>query len=425
MYPEWRKEELRRKWALVVNIKDPSERYGKVKSFVKDEFYPTFKHARGINSRSDEFKCFVGPVFKAIESEVYKNHHFIKHVPVLERSAYIRELLHRVGVSYLATDYSAFESLFSAEVMEQVEFRLYSFMTRNLPIHRDLMWACHEVLGGQNTCHFRDFVVKILAKRMSGEMCTSLGNGFTNLMLMLCVLDEQKCTNVEGVVEGDDGLFVASGTPPTAAHFAEYGFVIKLALHETLSTASFCGIIFEPGDDINLTDPLELMATLGWAPSRYIDAKQHKLTILLRCKALSYAHQYNGCPVVTSVAGWVLRNTRDVASHVIPFLLRSPMNTWDKEMYMKAARDEMRIKPIEVPVSTRLLFEREFLISVEHQLVLERYFNELEGLGAIEHPLLDLYLPQVWRDNFVKYTARKGTDFPDHLGHHARFKPEF
>lgn len=70
-YPLWRKEELRAKWAEVSDIRDP--RYHECQSFMKDEWYMEYKHARAINSRSDEFKCYVGPMFKLIEEVLYQD----------------------------------------------------------------------------------------------------------------------------------------------------------------------------------------------------------------------------------------------------------------------------------------------------------------------------------------------------------------
>jgi hypothetical protein len=52
-------------------------------SFVKDEHYEGWKYPRLINSRSDQFKVFIGPTIKAMEHLVYSHlPEFIKHVPV-------------------------------------------------------------------------------------------------------------------------------------------------------------------------------------------------------------------------------------------------------------------------------------------------------------------------------------------------------
>ncbi len=158
-YTETRKQELRRKHQACTNIWDP--KYHICKCFMKDETYPTYKHARGIYSRTDEFKCFVGPWFKAIEGVVYKHPAFIKHVAVLDRPQYIIDQLFRPGAVYMATDYTAFESLFVKELMYSCEFELYSYMTAHVPGSNDFMRACREVIAGGNVLQFRDFTAYI------------------------------------------------------------------------------------------------------------------------------------------------------------------------------------------------------------------------------------------------------------------------
>lgn len=102
------------------------------KSFMKDESYREYKYPRAINSRSDEFKIYSGPIFKCIEDIVYRHPAFIKHVPVSERPAYIKRMLYRVGSSYIETDYTSFEALFTKEIMLAVEMQLYEYMTSEI-----------------------------------------------------------------------------------------------------------------------------------------------------------------------------------------------------------------------------------------------------------------------------------------------------
>ncbi len=80
---------------------------------------------------------------------------------------------------------------------------------------------------------------------MSGEMNTSLGNGFSNLMFMLyaCEIQGIEC---DGIVEGDDGAFALSLKPGQKfdeSIFAEMGLTIKLEKHTDLMSMSFCGIL--------------------------------------------------------------------------------------------------------------------------------------------------------------------------------------
>jgi hypothetical protein len=409
------------------DFSDQFSGFSKCKSFLKDEHYPEYKHARAINSRTDEFKCYVGPIFKLMEEEVYKHTSFIKHVPVEHRPKYIRDLLETPGGCYLATDFTAFEALFVPEIMKAVEFVLYEYLSQHLPQRAEFMAACNEVLAGLNVCEFKFFRVETLGKRMSGEMCTSLGNGFSNLMFMLFMCRLKGSTGV-GVVEGDDGLFRVVGPVPTASDFERLGLKIKLEVHHRLSTASFCGIIFDPEDQINLTDAIEALAVLGWAPRRYLNAKKKKKEILLRCKALSLAHQYPGCPILQSAAWSILRSTRSVRHYVRPWVEKSGaqvMSMWDKEQYLAALRDEKRIKPKTIPISTRLLYEEIFQVTVEDQEKIEKYFDSVNCVSPICCPALDFYIPLTWREYTGRYVVPISAKPEIPSGTYPGFRREF
>lgn len=409
-YPEWRKKELLTKWEDVRSIFDPAKRkrYYKCTAFMKDESYESYKHPRGIYSRSDEFKCAVGPIFKLIEEEMYSYRAFIKHVPVARRPDYIMGLLHREGAKYLATDYTAFESLFVRELMLSCEFQLYSYMTKFLPDGLDFMDLVNEVIGGQNVCVFKRFRVKIDATRMSGEMCTSLGNGFSNLMFMLFTCERVGCTEVEGVVEGDDGLFTMRGTPPTKEDFAKLGLDIKAVVHDTISTASFCGIVFDPDDRVNVADPSKVFANFGWAPRRYARARDSVLRVLLRCKALSLAHQYPGCPMLQELAQYALRVTSDVPIDAVVYEITRKGFDWNEKRLVFSAIKEGSVPFREPPMNTRLLMETLYGYTVEQQLHIEAYLRSLTTIQPLDDHVLVAKLPLLWGDYFSAYATREG-----------------
>lgn len=398
-YPESRKGELRRVWNDISKIDDPEKRYNAVKSFMKDEHYPDFKHARAINSRHDAFKCYSGPYFKQIEEAVYQIYHFIKHVPVADRPSVISDRLHRVGAKYVATDYTAFESLFTRELMESVEFELYEYMLSEVDDGDRVVAILREFLLGENVCTFKRFDVRVPATRMSGEMCTSLGNGFSNLMFMLFLCDKigAKC---DGFVEGDDGIFSVFGPLPTSSMFSELGLVIKLEVHEDLSSAGFCGIIFDPVDRINITDPREVLATFGWASAKYCRSSRNMRLTLLRAKALSYAHQYPGCPIISALAQYGLRMSR---SYNLQAYVKNNRNIseWERQQLLEALKYKANSLEKECGMATRLLVEKKYGISISEQLAIEGYLNSLNVLQPLDLTMLhpDLF-PASWAVNF-------------------------
>jgi hypothetical protein len=375
---------------------------------MKDETYPEYKHARAINSRSDEFKCAVGPIFRLIEKQVFKHRAFIKRVPVSDRPRTILESLYRVGAVYVATDYTAFESLFVKLIMESCEFELYDYMTQYLSDGENFMRLLHVVLGGENICDFKTFTTYLEATRMSGEMCTSLGNGFSNLMFMLFMAEEKGCTCVEGKVEGDDGLFAMLGPPPTTEDFARLGLIIKLEVHHDLETASFCGLVFDREDCVNVTDPREVLATFGWTANKYLKARSSKKFALLRCKALSLAHQYPGCPIIVALARCALRVTRSVDVRNLVYNWR---NTYEREQLIAAF--ESNVVFVEPPKRTRHLVEKLYRIPIEHQFAIEAYLDSVVALGPLEHHLIDLHMSPVWKHYWHSYSSTEVTRTPD------------
>lgn len=159
-------------------------KYYSCKSFIKRENYTDVKFPRCINSRTDVFKVFSGPIFKLIEKAVFDNPYFIKHIPVHKRAEYIMRM-HMPGFVYVATDHSSFEARISTPIMRACEMQLYSYMTQRLPDGKKWLHHVVKALTGEQRCHFKGFDVSVRGARMSGDMCTSLGNGFTNLMVML------------------------------------------------------------------------------------------------------------------------------------------------------------------------------------------------------------------------------------------------
>jgi len=408
-YPDWRRRELTVCWDAVGNIWDPERKgdYFKCMSFVKDETYVVYKHARCINSRSDEFKCAVGPIFKLIEDEVYKHPAFIKHVPVPDRPDYIYNMLHTIGAVYVVTDYTAFESLFDGDLMRSCEFELYDYMTADLPEHQQFMGLVDRVIGGRNICSFKCFTTSVDATRMSGEMCTSLGNGFSNLMFMLYACYVKGCTNVKGVVEGDDGLFTMCGVPPTQEDFARLGLRIKLEVHEKLETASFCGMVFDLEDRKIIADPRKILATFGWTNRQYSRLRASRMRRLLRCKSLSLAYQYPGCPIVAELAKAGLRVTVDVSYEAVIQTINKArgMSSWEREAFLSMMSDTRNVPLGVVGQNTRLLVEKLYGITVEQQLQIENYLQGIIQIQVLDHPTINDIMPQVWKDYYSSYSS--------------------
>lgn len=302
-YNEQRKEQLRAAHDDLRGGAPNRKQRRSVSVFVKVESYTEYKHCRWIMSRSDPFKVYSGPIFKAIEQQVYQDHAFIKHVPVQDRPAMVKALK-LAGMHYFATDFTAFESHFRKLIMESIEFELYSYMLQNYPVQRTLIL---KTLSGINSLHNRMGThVLVEARRMSGEMCTSLGNGFTNWMLA-SFLVHKKGGEITGFVEGDDGLF-ATNVVLTTEDYKKLGFTIKIEEVVDPCLASFCGLVFSDNGEI-VRDPRKFLQTFGWTSS-FTGAGDKVLNELLLAKSMSALTETPQCPIVAVLARYGYERTK-------------------------------------------------------------------------------------------------------------------
>lgn len=375
----------------------------KVKSFVKLEHYEEYKHARSINARSDMFKCLSGPIFKAIETKVFSINSFIKKVPCADRPDLIRNSVVE-GEFGFASDYSAFEAHFTKDLMRAVEFELYSYMTRHLPEHEMFMMLCNNVLAGRNHCSYRDFSLDVDATRMSGEMCTSLGNGFTNLMVIE-FLSKKLNNPVRCWVEGDDSLcFWKHANMPTTKDFSLLGFDVKIQTYDQPTQASFCGMVFDLHKPSVVTDPRYVLATFAWANGKYSDSKPSRKLELLRAKSLSVKAQYPGCPILEKLADYGLRVTSGIS---ISQRYLDSLDSFKKdEMTSYVKRKDFR-EIREIHTETRTLVENLYGIPIALQLSLENYLDSLNDIKPLEMNNLDMIMPTTWSHCFHEFTGQK------------------
>lgn len=395
-YPGWRKEELRQVNSKVVEFGPATHDQARILTFMKDEFYVEFKQARAINARKDEMKVRFGPIFKQIENVVYKMEEFIKHVPVKDRAAYVEKMLKRTGVKYICSDFVSYESLFTRDIMNACERQLYNYMTSRLPCHKEFMHYFDKYIMGRNYLRCKFFTANIDATRMSGEMCTSLGNGFTTMCVFYFVCKEVGFTGVRLVVEGDDNAASGFGRVPTPQDFARLGMVIKLEEHMSFSEMSFCGLVFDETDLQVITDPRKVLASFAWTSREYVHARVGKLKALLRCKALSIVSQYPACPVVTALGTYLMRETSGIDVRAVA--QSRHFDSYQRQILADAldSRPEAR----EIGFGSRELVERKFGMSIEIQLALENFFAKRRGL----EPISDSWIQDVFPESWKSYT---------------------
>jgi hypothetical protein len=360
---------------------------GHVDSFVKTECYPCYKNARMINSRHDCFKCFSGPYIKALEDVVYESDHYIKHIPVADRWQRVLELKKSYKY-YYATDYTAFESHFTPRQMFNIECQLYRKAFRH-DAHIDYLI---RVLTGENRCRTRTGMrCKIQGRRMSGDMNTSLGNGVSNMFLIMYLMHLKGLREDEYdfLVEGDDGL-IATNVELSADDFLKLGFTIKIDRVDDPCHASFCGLICTD-EGVNIRDPVRFFEKFGWTSS-CPTAGLKVMYELLKAKCLSALCETPLCPIVAQAAFTCLQKCGDVRPRFSQDWYHVGLSQSEVLAYVPCAPN--------IPMSVRLLFDKIFQIDVPTQLYLEERIRKMDFNALAQLP----FHPDLF-DYTLKYVA--------------------
>lgn len=392
-------------------------------SFIKREWYAEEKRPRTINSRSDLVKIIIGPYVKLMESEVYEleengqprplGRYFFKHVLPDQALNYIATHVQREGCKYVMSDFSSFEGSITARFQGSCEKQLYSHLLSNAPSF--VMKLISHLMGDRVTMKFPGVTVDATNCRMSGEMYTSLGNGFTNLVLMHCIMRKmggqtELNDNVRGVVEGDDGLFAVKPEfdCDTARKLAsEFGFDVKLKEVPNVFQASFCGKIFDLKSGALLADPFRALAVCGWVfDSTKLSEKRRRL--LTAAKGYSMRCLNAGCPILAVVAETLIRVGNVDLTSLSDFIRESDcFNYWTREQALYS----LGVDRTPITDSARLSFEALYGICPRMQLEVERVISEASGWFDLTRFGLG-FSPkwmQWWQDSFttIEPYARK------------------
>jgi len=401
-YPEWRKQEIIKAYKEL-----PLNSYGEIdenqfinhsiKIFAKEEYYPEYKHFRGIWARSDSAKCVVGPFFRKIEKELFKLPYFIKKIPKHDRPKYINDFMNDCSLRFQGTDYTSFESHFTTDMMDDCEFELYRYMSSKNTKAAMLCRLIFKILASDNYAVNKYFTVKVNAKRMSGEMNTSLGNGFSNLMFLLFACEHYKLKYSGPIIEGDDALIGLSDRVPQE-YYDKMGLNVKLEFVEDISEGSFCGLVYDPIELVNIREPLETLCTTPWVTRKYATCNKTTYYELLRSKALSLMYEYPGCPIVYNYGKKIF----ELLSEYEIKLRYEDSYKYEQQLkcYQAYLTDTLPYK--ETGPRTRLLMEKVFGVTVSQQLRIEKEISNMTILDLNLPSVLEL-TPGVWRNNFDNY----------------------
>lgn len=369
-------ESLRRRVSPIVYNK--FSHFNWLNGFTKAEFMLVLKAARGINARTNGMKARLGPALHFVEDYLYSLVEFIKHVPIVDRPANIMALS-RPGCRAGAGDFTTYESSIQREFARVCELALYKHMCPEE--HNFLNWIqclyCEQHVVG------RGWEIYMDSSRMSGDMNTSGGNGFSTRELLRYGFWKNGNTDVMMRIEGDDSIFTYYGPPLRAEIFTPLGF--RMTLNEgELNKLSFCGMVFDTMTNIVVTNPFYVMATCGFSNTA-VGASIRTLITLTASKGLNMMFQYAGCPILAALGARFFRTAcreagmseTEMRQSVLKYLEKSDrINWWEKEYLTAAAQGERKIT---TPTSTRQTFAELYQITVETQIAIEQKLNSGEG----------------------------------------------
>lgn len=352
-FPEWRLKQYDRANDLNHGCAPPMAVATQVHSFAKVEYYLDWKHLRTINAPCDRAKAWMAPYLKAVEEVVYEDDWFIKHIPVASRPAAIAAQK-KAGRLWYATDFSSFEAGINSDLMKACEHQLYKHC---LNWWADVDKMC-RVLGGYRNFSMRNGIkLRLKGRRCSGDMCTSLGNGFTNMMVTRFIV-HRKGGQCGGFVEGDDGLFWST-VPLSVRDYEDCGFLVKqIDSIDDPCKASFCSLVFSEDGTI-LKDPRKVLCGFGWTHSD-IHAGTKVKQGLLRAKALSLLEEADQCPILGQLAREAERRTRGVETRFVP------------DGYHVAPKENRSPGVFKPSLAARVLFAETFGVSIATQEACER-----------------------------------------------------
>lgn len=354
----------------------PKRQYLQLTSFIKSEFYTEPKEARIINSRSDAFKARVGPFVHAAEEIVYDDH-FIKHCKPNQVVERMQQKSAGFEVFY-ETDYSSFEGSFKPVYLEKIELYLLTRLFYNYP---EIVSLCSQALSSRNKLIFRKrYSAEFPGSRMSGEMWTSMCNGFMNKLLVEFVAKRSGAC-VDYLVEGDDG-FICSNKPLNWSLTADAGFKLKCDLVNDPMDVQFCSLRVCDNKLIpNITRTLThygfiIDVQLSRGLSIKSNRSRKKLDEIQYAKACSLLATSSGIPILQAVALQQMRVLQ--GTHLNP----KYFDWWEREFY-----DLSNPHPESISLTVRRYVEKEFGIPVRDQIEIEKQ------ILTCPHRCYDILLP--------------------------------
>lgn len=242
-------------------------------------------------------------------------------------------------------------------------------------------------------------------------MDTSSMNGLFNYLLIRFLnFKSGETHSIMPYLEGDDSLNAFFGTLDETI-LIRLGAKAKLEYFEDVFSASFCGMVFTQNSRQIITDPIKAILNFGYSNQFYVESSNFKLLCLLRAKSLSMLYTFPGCPLLSRLAMYGLRVTPSSSNRdMVKYFCRG--DNYKRERFLEVISH--KAKYVEPSLETRLLFEKLYGFDVESQLIVEKYFDSLNTVQMLSHPLIDMFVTVPQREYYEMYAHR----VPRHNNHY-------
>jgi len=124
---------------------------------------------------------------------------------------------------------------------------------------------------------------------------------------------------------------------------------------------------------------------------------------LFRSKALSLLYSYPGCPIIYSIARWMTRVSENFGDPILESMGSVYMQqifAMNQDYYNKNKSKFHK----EVGDATRNLMFKLYGVTIDHQIAIEKYFDDKDDYDEIDFPILTSYMPEKFSKFYDAYT---------------------
>lgn len=393
------------------------KKHSLIKAFVKAERTDGSAKAnpdpRMIQFRDPKYCVEISRFLKPIEEHLYRIKGVSRGVPrtrnvakglnQVERASLLRRKLREfVDPVVVGLDASRFDKHVN-EVLLKCEFKVYESCNASPEFMRLLRAQL------KNTCYTtRGIKYRTRGRRMSGDMNTALGNCVIMLLMLLAYLDW--CPKYDTLDDGDDVLVIIEATSEAELlrtvkpEFLKFGMNVKVeSVARKLSEVEFCQskVVYAGGGFKFVRNPLKVLSC-ALSGVRYFNNPHGRRNLLYSIGTCELVLSL-GVPVLQAFALAIRRNA---AGRYNQNFLGETEHRLNRELrtYGMKITD---IEPLAVTDEARDSFAESFGISVDDQLLYEKFFSKwvFNIEGVIE-------MPEEWSTDWVNHAMDSPEWYP-------------